>query len=132
MAPAILIVEADQATATYLADQLDADGFRPVVTHTVQGARERGADIDPSLLGDLAEPRAQPALLAEIRAGTRPFDPRLSRSWSSPARRRARRPARLQHGADDVMARAVGYPELRARMRALLRRARRMRAGGDF
>ena len=127
----ILIVEADQATATFLCDQLTADDFCPAVVSTVEGARQAAADGVPELLllGDPAEPRGALALLAEIRAGRWPFDPWL------PALALVRSPDELEvlrafrYGADDVMAKPLGYPELRARIGALLRRSSPHRAG---
>ncbi len=103
MARAILIVEADQAAATYLADQLDADGFTPVVTHTAHAARERATDIDAVLLGDLTDPRAQPALLTAIRRGTRPFDARVPILVVSQRAGELDVLRALEHGADDIL-----------------------------
>ncbi|MDP9346044.1 MAG: response regulator transcription factor [Actinomycetota bacterium] len=132
MARAILIVEADQAAATYLADQLDADGFTPVVTHTAHAARERATDIDAVLLGDLTDPRAQPALLTAIRRGTRPFDARVPILVVSQRAGELDVLRAFEHGADDIPDRTHGYAELRARLLALLRRAQWRTSGGEF
>jgi DNA-binding response OmpR family regulator len=127
----ILIVEADTAMATYLCDQLAADGFTPSAVGTVEGARTAAAETVPALLlvGRPAEEPGALALLAEVRAGRWPFD-----QWL-PALVLTDTPDELdvlrafRHGADDVMAKPAGYPELRARIAALLRRAAPHRCG---
>ena len=76
------------------------------------------------MLGDLPERRHALGLLDDIRAGARPFDPEtpvlvLSEHATPLDVLRA-----FDHGADDVVAKPVSYPELRARIDALLRRRR--------
>jgi DNA-binding response OmpR family regulator len=127
----ILIVEADAAMATYRCDQLAADDFSAAAVGTVEGARRAAAEHAPTLLllGGPAEPRSALALLGEVRAGRWPFDPWL------PALVLTATPDELEvlrafrYGADDVMAKPAGYPELRARIAALLRRASPHRCG---
>jgi DNA-binding response OmpR family regulator len=120
----ILIVEADAATATFLCDQLSADDYAPAAVSTVEAAREFAAEQHPQLLlaGAPAEPRGALALVAEVRAGRWPFDARLPVIVLSPSADELDVLRAFRHGADDVMAKPAGYPELRARIAALLRR----------
>jgi len=127
----ILIVEADHAAATFLCDQLTADDYTPTVVSTVEGARQSAAEFVPALvlLGDPAEPRGALALLAEIRAGRWPFDPWLPALVLSASVQEIDVLRAFRYGADDVVSKAAGYPELRARIAALLRRSAAHRAG---
>jgi DNA-binding response OmpR family regulator len=132
MSHTVLLVDADADDAEFLIDQLAADGDRPVVARTAQDVYEITEAVAPDIvvLGDIGGQRMQLALLDDIRAGARPFDPRmlvivLSRDETQLAILRA-----FDHGADDVVPRSVGYRELRARMAALLRRGR-PREGGE-
>lgn len=127
----ILIVEADHAAATFLCDQLAADDYTPAVVSTVEAARQSAAESVPALvlLGDPAEPRGALALLAEIRAGRWPFDPWLPALVLSASVEEIDLLRAFRYGADDVVASAAGYPELRARIAALLRRSAPHRAG---
>lgn len=121
----ILIVEADHATATFLCDQLTADDYSPAVVATVEGARQSAAEFAPALilLGETAEPRGALALLAEIRAGRWPFDAWLPALVLSASASEIDILRAFRYGADDVIAKPAGYPELRARIGALLRRS---------
>jgi DNA-binding response OmpR family regulator len=121
----ILIVEADQATATFLCDQLAADDYMPAAVSTVEAARQAAAEHAPALLlvGAPAEPRGALALVAEVRAGRWPFDALLPVIVLSASADELDVLRAFRHGADDVMARPAGYPELRARIGALLRRS---------
>src|SRR3954469_24783209 len=127
----ILIVEADTAMATYLCDQLAADDFTPSAVGTVEGARPAAADrVPPRLLvGRAAEQRGGLSLLAEVRAGRWPFDPWLPALVLTDSADELEMLRAFRHGADDVMAKPAGYPELRARIAALLRRAAPHRCG---
>jgi DNA-binding response OmpR family regulator len=127
----ILVVEADTATATYLCDQLTADDYSSAAVGTVEGARQAAVELGPALLllGQPAEPRGALALLAEVRAGHWPFDPWLPALVLTGSADQLEVLRAFRYGADDVMAKPAGYPELRARIAALLRRASPHRCG---
>jgi len=127
----ILLVEADTATAAFLCDQLTADDYAPAVVSGVEGARQSAAELVPGLLllGEPAEPHGALALLAEVRAGRWPFDPWLPALVLSASVQEIDVLRAFRYGADDVVSKAAGYPELRARIAALLRRSAEHRAG---
>lgn len=124
----VLLLEGDEVTAAFLGDQLAADGFSVMVAHTAEHALALARQHEPSLLllGDLAGRRETLDLLASIRrraALQSSLDPAL------PTLVLSRHAAELdilrcfEAGADDVVKRPFSYPELRARIHALLRRA---------
>jgi DNA-binding response OmpR family regulator len=131
MSHTVLLVDAEAEEATFLTEQLTADGDRPLIAQTTHAAYEVAGAVTPDIvvLGDLEDRRAPLALLDDIRAGARPFDPDvplivLSRDETQLGILRA-----FDHGADDVVPRSVGYRELRARIDALLRRERSRQPG---
>jgi DNA-binding response OmpR family regulator len=125
---AILIVEADAALGKALVEQLAADGFRAELARTAEHARALASERVPKLvvIGDLDSPRGTLELLGEIRAADRegvPWRSELpvivisSRSHELDVMRA------FEAGADDFLARPARYLELRARLRAVLRRS---------
>lgn len=106
----LLIIETDDATRTFLADNLEADGHRVSVGTTTAGAVEgydlivfdpSAADDDASAIAFVAE--AQAAGAAVIVCG--------------------RRGGEVCTEANDYLIKPFSYPELRARVAALLRKA---------
>jgi DNA-binding response OmpR family regulator len=129
MSHTILLVDADESTTAFLADQLAADGYQALVARTLDGVFELADAVTPEVvvLGDLAERRHALGLLDDVRAGVRPFDPDVLvlvlTGYAAPLDLlRA-----FDRGADDVVAKPASYPELRARIGALLRRRRARR-----
>jgi DNA-binding response OmpR family regulator len=122
----ILVVEADREVGLLIVEQLTADGYRAVLAHTAEHARIRAGASAPGLavLGALDTPRGSLDLLEEIREPARAGTPWLDGTpvivIGTGAELDLLRA--FDAGADDYLARSAGYLELRARLRALLRR----------
>jgi len=137
----ILIVEDDRQTRTFLADNLAADGYEPLVSGTAREAvrliETRYPDV---VIVDLGLPdRDGLELLQQVRAAdgiasrVDPLLPLLVLTGRSGELHRLRS---FERGADDVLEKPFSYAELKARLAALLRHAERrtqrgrMRIGG--
>ena len=121
----ILLCEEDAAARAFLADNLIADGY-DVIT----------ADCKPAALAKLAS-RQPDAVICDINGDTLDLVDAVRAADGVASRidpdvplivltARADELARVRlydRGSDDVIAKPLSYPELRARMRALLRRA---------
>ncbi len=133
-APAtILVVEDHDPTRTFLADNLTADGYEVLDTETAYGARrllERHA-LDLVLL-DLGLPDGDGL---DLLRALRESDEHSRLDAELPAivlSGRAGELARLrgfERGCDDYLGKPFSYPELRARIEAVLRRTRVRRRG---
>jgi len=124
----ILLVESDRELGHALVEQLGADGFRVQLARTAEHARVLAGASAPRLavLGSLPSPRGPFELLEEIRASPRrapaPWDRALPVIVLDPRAGALGLLRAFDAGADDVVAGPPRYLELRARMRALLRR----------
>lgn len=123
----ILVVESDRRVAEALTRQLLADGYSVEVARTPGHARVLADRRPPclALLGDVDAPRGALALLEEIRASANrscEWDPAVPAVMLAGAGGELDALRAFEAGADDFVLRRAGYLELRARLRAILRR----------
>jgi DNA-binding response OmpR family regulator len=134
-AATILVVEDDDATRTFLADNLTADGYDLLVADCVRdGARLLETKFPDLAVLDVGLPDGSGLeLVQRVRAAdgvisrVDPATPLLVLSGHAGDVDRLRG---FERGADDYVAKPFGYPELRLRVAALLRRAQGRRGAG--
>ena len=126
--PAVLVVEDDAPTRIFLAENLIADRFAPLSASSAEEAMDLLAASRPdAALVDVGLPgRSGLDLVTSIRDGgaTAEWDPGMpillvSGQGSPHAAGRA-----IERGADDFVQKPFHYPELLARLGAVLRRSR--------
>lgn len=131
----VLLVEDDEPTATFLADNLLADGFEPVVARSLAEALDLLATDPPDVaVVDVGLPDGSGLdLLRHVRTAdgvisrTDPGLPVLLLSGRSGELDRLRG---FERGCDDYVVKPFGYRELRSRIEAVLRRSGGPRRAG--
>lgn len=129
----VLLVGEDDATNTFLADQLTADSYSMLVSKSVHAGLNHLETSYPDLvLLDLPD-SAGLDLLSHIREAdgvASRIDPQLPVLMLNSRCGEIERVRSFQRGADDVVEKPFSYIELRCRIEALLRRNDRSRPGG--
>ena len=124
----VLVVEDDQATAEFLVDNLRADGYRAASASGV-GEGLRAIEVrqpDLVLLDLMLEDGNGLELLDRVRSAdglASRLDPELPVIVLSGRTAETDRVRGFARGCDDYVAKPFSYPELHARIRAVLRRA---------
>ncbi|HSD81169.1 MAG TPA: response regulator transcription factor [Solirubrobacteraceae bacterium] len=134
-AATILLVEDDDATRTFLADNLTADGYDMLVADCARdGARLLETKFPDLLVLDIGLPDASGLdLLRRVREAdgvASRIDPRTPVLVLSGRAGELDRVRGFDRGCDDYVAKPFSYPELRGRVGALLRRANQRRGLG--
>ncbi len=127
-AATILVVEDDDATRTFLADNLCADGYEPLVADSVREARRLLESKFPDLaIIDLGLPDGSGLDLVRcIRDAdgvASRIDPRTPVVVISGRAGELDRVRGFERGCDDYVCKPFSYPELRGRLAAVLRRS---------
>jgi len=124
----VLVVEDDAATAEFLLDNLRADGYRAAsaagVAEGLRAIEVRQPDL--VLLDLMLDDRNGLELLDELRAAdglASRLDPNLPVIVLSGRSADTDRVRGFARGCDDYVAKPFSYPELHARIQAVLRRA---------
>jgi DNA-binding response OmpR family regulator len=133
-ASTILVVEDDDATRTFLADNLAADGFELLVADCARdGLRLLETKFPDLAIVDVGLPdQSGLELVRRVRDAdglASRIDPRTPLLVVSGRAGELDRVRGFERGCDDYVAKPFSYPELRARVEALLRRAQGRRAG---
>ena len=133
--PRIVIVEDDEPTRRFLADNLAADGFDPVEADNARDGLRVIASHAPALVVlDLGLPdRDGLDVLREVRAGEATIshiDPALPVLVLSGRAAEIDRVRGFERGADDYLVKPFSYLELRGRIDAVLRRSRSRPSAG--
>jgi DNA-binding response OmpR family regulator len=126
----ILLVEDHVATRRFLADNLAADGFATLQADGTRTARQLMRSQYPDLaIVDLALPDGDGLELIEaVRNSDGPgsgIDPQLPMIVLSGRNRELELLRGFRRGCDDYLGKPFSYPELHARVTALLRRTQR-------
>ena len=125
----ILLVEDDPVLATFLADNLAADGYEPVVAETVRdGLRELEYRRPDLAIVDLGLPDFDGV---EVIRRIREWSPMPILVLSARIQERSKIEA-LDAGADDYVTKPFGVGELLARVRVALRHATRPPSGKEM
>jgi DNA-binding response OmpR family regulator len=127
--PTILLVEDDPVLGTFLADNLSADGYEPVVAETLRdGLRELEYRRPDLAIVDLALPDGSGLeLIGRVRRAdgvASRVDPELPIVVLSGRASDVDRVRGFERGADDFVPKPFAYTELRLRLAAVLRRSR--------
>lgn len=121
----IVFVEEDKVTRSFLADQLAADGYKILLAENRQHALHLIAAHQPQLV--LADINGQTlGLLDAIRSSeglAGAVDPNTPMIVLTAQADELERVRVFDRGGDDVISKPFSYPELRGRIRVLLRRA---------
>jgi DNA-binding response OmpR family regulator len=122
----LLLAEQDNVARGFLAENLQADGYEVLVAADSAASLALLAEpLDALLVDDNGDTLS---VVDAIRSGTRAqLDPLLPILVLSPHADQLQRTRLLERGADDVVGKPYSYPELRARLAALLRRAQARR-----
>jgi len=131
----LLLVEDDDATRTFLADNLSADGYELLVADCARDATRLLETKFPDLaLVDVALPDGSGLdLVGRVREAdglASRIDPRTPIIVVSGRADELDRLRGFDRGCDDYVCKPFSYPELRGRVAALLRRADHRRAHG--
>ena len=133
--PTILLIEDDPVLRTFLADNLSADGYDPVMADTARDALRALEYKRPDLaIVDIGLPDGSGLEVIErVRAAdgvASRLDPTVPLIVLSGRSSELDRVRGLERGADDFVAKPFSYPELRLRLTAVLRRTRERRGRG--
>jgi len=134
-AATILVVEDDDATRTFLADNLTADGYDLLVAGCARdGLRLLETKFPDVVLVDVGLPDASGyELVRRVRAAdgvASRIDPSTPLILITGRDGELDRVRGFERGADDYVCKPFSYPELRGRVAALLRRADGRRGSG--
>lgn len=131
----ILVAEDDDATRTFLADNLTADGYELLVADCARHALRLMETKFPDLaVLDLGLPDSDGLdLIRQVRSSdgiASRIDPGLPLIVVTGRQGELDRLRGFESGADDYLPKPFSYPELRARIGALLKRSNRRRIEG--
>jgi DNA-binding response OmpR family regulator len=131
----ILVAEDDDATRTFLADNLTADGYELLVADCARHALRLMETKFPDLaILDLGLPDADGLdVIRQVRSSdgiASRMDPGLPLLVVTGRQGELDRLRGFESGADDYLPKPFSYPELRARVAALLRRSNRRKLEG--
>jgi DNA-binding response OmpR family regulator len=136
-APTIVLVEDDPVLSTFLADNLSADGYEPVVAETLRdGLRELEFRRPDLVIVDLGLPDGSGLeLIDRVRTAdgiASRLDPTVPLIVLSARAGDLDRVRAFERGADDFVPKPFSYGELRLRIAAVLRRTRRRSGLGQL
>jgi DNA-binding response OmpR family regulator len=122
----LLVAERDESSRAFLLDNLAADGYEPLGAHTEEETRVKFRNHGPALvvLGRISDDRQRLSLVRAIRAGDAGGDATVPMILLGEGGDELELLRAFEAGCDHFMPKPFSYLELRARVRASIRRAR--------